>query len=73
MLLSLSIITAVLIGSWIFTVIIETKVRNAKVSTQPSAAANSQFSLWSLVCFLFFPTESVTPSPLPFLPPRELN
>lgn len=71
MLLPISIITAVLIGSWIFTAIIETGVRKAKVSTQVSSA-NSKFSLWSLIIFLFFPTERVTSSPS-FLPPRELN
>jgi hypothetical protein len=71
MLLPISIITAVLIGSWIFTAIIETGVRKAKVSTQVSSH-NSQFSLWSLIIFLFFPTESVIPSPS-LLPRRELN
>ncbi|MBW4639995.1 MAG: hypothetical protein KME05_17550 [Gloeocapsa sp. UFS-A4-WI-NPMV-4B04] len=70
MLLPISIITAVLIGSWIFTALIETGLRNAKVSTQRSH--NSQFSLWSLIIFLFFPTESITPSPS-LLPRRELN
>ncbi len=71
MLLPIAIIAAVLIGSWIFSAIIETGVRKAKVSTHPSSA-DSQFSLWSLIIFLFFPTERVTSSPS-FLPRREMN
>lgn len=71
MLLPIAIIAAVLIGSWIFTAILETGVGKAKGSTRPYSP-NSQFSLWSLIIFLFFPTERVTPSPS-FLPPRELN
>ncbi len=68
MLLPLLIITAVLIGGWIFTAISPAWVRDPRESAQPSVFPNGQFSLWSLVLFLFFRSNLATSPPSTSLP-----
>lgn len=65
MLVYLLTFIAVLIGGISFAGIIEAWGRNARESAQPSISLNRQFSLGSLVLFLFFPTVSSPPEPLP--------
>ncbi len=68
MLLPLLTLTAVLIGGWIFATISSAWVRDHRVSTQPSIFPKGQFSLWSLVLFLFFGSNLAASSPSTSLP-----
>lgn len=70
MLLPLLTVTAVLIGSWTFAAIIDTWVRNTRLSAQLSIFPNKKVSLYSLILFLFFPMANTPLSSEPSLPQR---
>ncbi len=56
-------VAAVLIGGWVFAAMSSARLREAKKLEHRSVFHNRQVSLWSLVFFLFFPSNLTLSSP----------
>jgi hypothetical protein len=73
MLLPLLTLTTVLIGGWVCAAMNLAWIGDARKSAQPSVFPTSQISLWSLVFFLFFPSNLAPSSPSPSVQPQKLD